>query len=227
MGDGERQTPPRARCLAWETERSREGEKSRRSPAQVMVNVLGGCVRERAANQIYSTGRRREEAAGAFQRSNRRCEGGAQRVNRYAGGNEGAGVPGRGSCFCLPPPGVWCDGETANAPHRTGRRRSRARPRFRITQRAGAYPSMVRRRESRARSQANSPGRGWTLQFSGLETLEKARQRIQLFTLARVLGTPRTVLLPLPAPIVCCHTAQSEWPFRCYHRSPTSATDPG
>ena len=41
---------------------------------------------------------------------------------------------------------------------------------------------VVRRRESRARSQANGPGRGWTLQFSGLETLEKARQRIQLFT---------------------------------------------
>ena len=42
---------------------------------------------------------------------------------------------------------------------------------------------VVRRRESRARSQANNaPGRGWTLQFSGLETLEKARQRIQLFT---------------------------------------------
>ena len=38
---------------------------------------------------------------------------------------------------------------------------------------------VVRRRESRARSQANKPGRGWTLQFSGLETLEKARQRIQ------------------------------------------------
>ena len=41
---------------------------------------------------------------------------------------------------------------------------------------------VVRRRESRARSQANGPGRGWTLQFSGLETLEKARQRSQLFT---------------------------------------------
>ena len=38
---------------------------------------------------------------------------------------------------------------------------------------------VVRRRESRARSRNNEPGRGWTLQFSGLETLEKARQRNQ------------------------------------------------
>ena len=40
--------------------------------------------------------------------------------------------------------------------------------------------------------EANKPGRGWTLQFSGLETLEKARQRNQLFTPVPVLGTPKT-----------------------------------
>ena len=38
---------------------------------------------------------------------------------------------------------------------------------------------MGHRRESRAQSLNSGPGRGWTLQFSGLETLEKARQHIQ------------------------------------------------
>ncbi|MDE2780951.1 MAG: hypothetical protein OXI91_14930 [Chloroflexota bacterium] len=65
---------------AWRGERSDEGEKRRRSPAQVMVNDLVGCAGERprsadesvadsravkeAANQPYPTGRRREEAVG-------------------------------------------------------------------------------------------------------------------------------------------------------------------
>ena len=63
---------------------------------------------------------------------------------------------------------------------------------------------MGHRRESRARSLADGPGRGWTLQFSGLETLEKARKRIQLFTTHPALETPKPALLRLPAQIVRC-----------------------
>ena len=100
------------------------------------------------------------------------------------------------------------------APHRTGRRRSIARPRFRITQRAGAYPLMERLRESRARSQVNGPGRGWTLQVSGLETLEKARQHIQYHpgqsTLKRCKGEQSGRM----GQSAYCQAARSEWPFR-------------
>ena len=49
---------------------------------------------------------------------------------------------GYGFLFLLATSWANGDGDTDFAPHRTGRRRSRARPRFRITQRAGAYPCL-------------------------------------------------------------------------------------
>ncbi|MXZ91021.1 MAG: hypothetical protein F4Z05_06055 [Chloroflexi bacterium] len=80
--------------------------KSGRSPSQVMVTDLVGCATERAraadeseiiasrravreaANQLYSAGRRREEAAEAPSAHQPQREERAKRVSRSAGGNE-------------------------------------------------------------------------------------------------------------------------------------------
>jgi len=181
----------------WKPCRQGRGEtgrrKSRSNPAQVFINYLGDCVTQRArladesatsrcangcaAVRLVSAVKPQARGSGrsAIRHQPQGEKGRAKRVSRSVSEDERPGVP-VSVCHLL---GNGDDGETDNAPHRTGRRRSNARPRFRITQRAGAYPLMVRRRESRARSRNNTPGRGWTLQFSGLETLEKARQRIQ------------------------------------------------
>ena len=155
------------------------GRKSSTQPGPGDGQRPGGCAREGAANQPYPTGRRREEAVEAPSAHQPQGEGRAKRVSRSASGSEGVGVPGLG-------PG--------SVRHLLGNGDNRVLHRIETdaggaeldpvsASRSGrALILVVRRRESRARSQANGPGRGWTLQFSGLETLEKARQRIQLFT---------------------------------------------
>ena len=168
---------------AWRGKRSEVGEKSRRSPAQGMFNVLGGCAgKGPRSGWSQPSNRRREEAAEAPSAHQPQGEGGkAKRVSRSASEDERpeflAWVPGSvrhllGNDVIVRLPvhriesvagGAMLDPGSAS---RSGR----------------ALILVVRRRESRARSLANKPGRGWTLQFSGLETLEKARQRIQLFT---------------------------------------------
>ena len=88
--------------------------------------------------RFQPSNRRHTEAVEAPSALQPQGEGRAKRVSRSASESEGAGVPGLG-------PGSVChllgnDDENGAAPHRDGHRRSRARPRFRITQRAGAYP---------------------------------------------------------------------------------------
>ena len=156
------------------------GEKAVRSPAQETFNDLRDCAREGAASQGYPTGRRREEAGEAPSAHQPQGEGRAKRVSRSASGSEGAGVPG------LVPGSVrhlLGNGDN-RVLHRieTDAGGAELDPEIPHHAAGGRLSLVVRRRESRARSQANGPGRGWTLQFSGLETLEKARQRSQLFT---------------------------------------------
>ena len=52
------------------------GEKAERSPAQETINVLGGCVgKGLRSGWVQPSNRRREEAANARQRINRRAKG--------------------------------------------------------------------------------------------------------------------------------------------------------
>ena len=134
------------------------------------------------AARVRQLRRRREEAARAPSALQPQGGEGAQPVSRRAGETEGVGVP--VSVRHLPDDVDDADDlRQHDVVHRIESVAGGALLDPGSASRRGrALILVVRRRESRARSQANGPGRGWTLQFSGLETLEKAGQRIQLFT---------------------------------------------
>ena len=144
-GNGAKGERKRAAVAANAGERSPDGgRKAERSPAQETSTSWGAAQ----GKGCGPAGRSSRQTAGVRKRPRRN-----QRINRRVKGvrRSGSAAPrvrmrGRSSWprFLFLSATSWAngDGDTDNAPHRTGRRRSRARPRFRITQRAGAYPCL-------------------------------------------------------------------------------------
>ncbi len=113
------------------------------------------------------------------------------------------------------------DSDIGNAPHRTGRRRSRARPRFRITQRAGAYP-----RGSPPGEQGSIPGEqtgsGMDPPVFWAGNTGKSQTTHSIIHEPMRPRNPQT-RLSAPCRPKCSQrgineVAQTEWPFRRYPR---------
>ena len=113
-------------------------------------------------------------------------------------------------------------GRTSTSVSRLLKRRSgsRDRPLDRITQREGAYPSWAYRSESGARSYADGPGQGWTLQVSGAGNAGKSLTVQPLLPHNRANGRVWGLLRPDHFPCSARHGP----PLR---QEPSSATDPG
>ena len=83
----------------------------------------------------------------------------------------------------------------ANAPHRTGRRRSRARPRFRITQRAGAYPCLRSPPGEQGSIPKQQTGSGMDPPVFWAGNTGKSQTTHSIIHPIPVLGTPKPALL--------------------------------
>ncbi len=209
----------------------RTAGQSRRSLAQGMFNVLVGCARKGPrSGWSQPSNRRREEAAEAPSAHQPQGEG----VRRSGSAAPRVRMRGRSYWpgFLVLSGTSWANGDsdTDNAPHRTGRRRSRARPRFRITQRAGAYP-----RGPPPGEQGSIPkqrtGSGMDPPVFWAGNTGKSQTTHSIIHEPMSQRNPKTHL-SAPCRPKCSQpgrngVAGTEWPFRPRPRQPTCATNPG